>query len=882
MEVLFCAMAFYNAFDEFESLFRLDQGLKKYLGSSHGEASEISNIRDQLRKTLYTIKAVQGQIDNFQTAFGWFLSLITGISGLPCNTKCISYFGTTTLELWKCTHAPSGMEHCRLKIQKRPVGWASVPHQWDEYQGSIQSWFTSISNFRAKLRGGSTESGCWRKEYSKDSTIQKICAGTSTRNEVILDIPVILVIQPDVSDGKLWDFPLKLRLGSEIEARKGLVFELVGRVFYGHNHYMANIAVPTSLRTKSVFTYDGMKYQGYSQRLEGNVDELIAGTSPSCPPGFHTHSVVYKLKGGLKAQQLFKNRQIANAMQTLQLQLDTSPGPILCSPHWVKTSAIDTHHHCSNSTVEYHLSKPGIPDTIMTPPTQPPYEIIHIQEEDIPLARTSSPMQVDRITTPLSSSPLSPIPTNSEPHLNNFLGPHLPSAEISSSPPPPSPLSICCRCGVEADGHREAVVQDTIHCSGCNSYTHIACLTMRLTAKPLPRDFFCHRCEGLLEYKNFVEFRRTLPQLRQQKIEHIQNRLFPGKGLLVQHQNGYYYPGRLIFWDAKSQNATVEMWRGIKNSWANQILRDLPGKRLVDGLWKDQDGRRKIRLGIYIRPLEEQFNKEQQKDNMLLDPNAIKCPKEISDILNPHRHLLCELAISHAQFTTKQIPCLSWDSGDFTPKVEASANRGGLLDTDLAAIHNWLYHKIPRANELEQLGMLHYSVAHARTLVVAHHHHTELLQKFSGDFEEQDPFVLSQAWERLMSWTGLTIDGQVKSESADVNFEAISLLDQIMFDQSKRAGIAGNEQWGLNSGPHKKLWNPYVCGPNVTRGSKRESNNDSETEPGPDYDHAEEDREQKKIVNHKKGLLQSSRPSPKKRKQVLKDEKGKNKKSRHI
>ena len=83
-------MAFYNAFDEFESLvleekskpcpapvyylylafkFRLDQGLKKYLGSSHGEASEISNICDQLRKTLYTIKAVQGQIDNFQTAF---------------------------------------------------------------------------------------------------------------------------------------------------------------------------------------------------------------------------------------------------------------------------------------------------------------------------------------------------------------------------------------------------------------------------------------------------------------------------------------------------------------------------------------------------------------------------------------------------------------------------------------------------------------------------------------------------------------------------------------------------------------------------------------------------------------------------------------------
>lgn len=90
MEVLFCAMAFHNTFKEFENLvltektkatpapiyylylafkFRLDQGLNKFLAPSHGEASEITEVRNSFRQTLHTIKAVNGKVGEFQMAF---------------------------------------------------------------------------------------------------------------------------------------------------------------------------------------------------------------------------------------------------------------------------------------------------------------------------------------------------------------------------------------------------------------------------------------------------------------------------------------------------------------------------------------------------------------------------------------------------------------------------------------------------------------------------------------------------------------------------------------------------------------------------------------------------------------------------------------------
>lgn len=74
----------------------------------------------------------------------------------------------------------------------------------------------------------------------------------------------------------------------------------------------------------------------------------------------------------------------------------------------------------------------------------------------------------------------------------------------------------------------------------------------------------------------------------------------PGKGVLVKQAGVYYYPGRLISWNKTSQVGTVQMWRGIQNDLANQIIKKVPITDIVDGLWQDQEGRRRIRVSFYI------------------------------------------------------------------------------------------------------------------------------------------------------------------------------------------------------------------------------------------------------------------------------------------
>ncbi|KAF9060776.1 hypothetical protein BDP27DRAFT_1406953 [Rhodocollybia butyracea] len=50
----------------------------------------------------------------------------------------------------------------------------------------------------------------------------------------------------------------------------------------------------------------------------------------------------------------------------------------------------------------------------------------------------------------------------------------------------------------------------------------------------------------------------------------------------------------------------------------------------------------------------------------------------------------------------------------------------GLLDTELAAINARVHTQFPKSAEMDHLKMLHNSIAHARTLLVAHKFHSEL------------------------------------------------------------------------------------------------------------------------------------------------------------
>ncbi|KZP27480.1 hypothetical protein FIBSPDRAFT_730615 [Athelia psychrophila] len=49
----------------------------------------------------------------------------------------------------------------------------------------------------------------------------------------------------------------------------------------------------------------------------------------------------------------------------------------------------------------------------------------------------------------------------------------------------------------------------------------------------------------------------------------------------------------------------------------------------------------------------------------------------------------------------------------------------------------------------------------------------------------------------------------------DVDGECLADLEHLLFENSAAAGLAGNQQWGLDAGPHQHNWDPYVHFPSV-------------------------------------------------------------------
>ncbi|KAJ7665564.1 hypothetical protein B0H17DRAFT_951526 [Mycena rosella] len=53
--------------------------------------------------------------------------------------------------------------------------------------------------------------------------------------------------------------------------------------------------------------------------------------------------------------------------------------------------------------------------------------------------------------------------------------------------------------------------------------------------------------------------------------------------------------------------------------------------------------------------------------------------------------------------------------------------------------------------------------------------------------------------------------------NTDVDLECLSLLEEWMFECTDKAGIAGDEQWGLDAGHHQDCWVPYEGTPSLGR-----------------------------------------------------------------
>ncbi|KAF5365496.1 hypothetical protein D9757_012971 [Collybiopsis confluens] len=853
LEALYCALSFHNSWTEFESLVENEQKesspspvyylylclksrrLRPISGfpksSNRIKSQGLQNLRDSFREMLFKIKMVTNSdsIDSYQPALAWFTSIIAPGNQFKENAACRAYFAGVKQRVWICNN------HLRVDrtVHLPAVFDAPFPELFNKYGGSIQKWIKSLTNAKQVLEG-SLQEVCWRKN---SDNAEQYCAGTPKLITFLSAIPVILTLEPNLDSlEQMWDFPKALYPLAKTEGNKhGVVYNLVARIFYNSKsqHFITRYAVPTTaLNRLAVFTYDGMKNCGYSQFETGSVEKLLAGSSPPIPLGYKTHAVVYKLQGGIQAQNYYAHFQNSQIVQKLQLQLSADIS-YFSNPEYREMDKKETTLWHQAHTREYCLKSTEVLSDF---PVQAALEdeVKQNSTEQILESKTSAVIKGSLV------SPTGTMDVENGPE-------HPPSQESSeheelrtSSPAPLDPAHVLCRCGVESDGHREPIAQEIVCCNECGRYTHLACLTQRQTPQ-ISGDFFCHICQP-----QAADFTNYIPTLRKSKrrlnsIITSFERLFPGKGALIKVQTNdkYYYPGRILAINTITKTSTVHMWRGIHGIHADKIFTQVPNIRIIDGLYGNAAERRLICLGKYDRP----HCAAEKSDNFWMNPKQLPCDTHTRKLLQNHKVTLNDLLMNPLAIeSVDSIPALKWLHSRSQKDSKIPFFCGGITLDEQARINHFFHEFIVAGRRLHP-SQWDLPLAHCRTIFVADRYRDEFLKMpecpSAQMCEEVENFVLSQAWGRLDEYTGLSLDGEWKIMPLDVDMEALILLDRVMFDRSEDAGVAGNSQWGLDVGMLEDNWDPYDLFAPERNGQVRQGNDELECKRGSTYNQEE-------------------------------------------
>ena len=170
-------------------------------------------------------------------------------------------------------------------------------------------------------------------------------------------------------------------------------YEIVGRILWDANHFVTRFVATTNTpkRVKGVYLYDGLGVNGgpsgYSVKEAGGITKGLGGWNIDMPLGYRkyrTVTVIYKLRGGQKAQEWFWNHQRAYLKSTVGIQLSSSYSsdlqsqPILVCPgvsetpgtqmEWlVKSSRLKKHNYREYQLDSLSLQQPAICGTQPNP-----------------------------------------------------------------------------------------------------------------------------------------------------------------------------------------------------------------------------------------------------------------------------------------------------------------------------------------------------------------------------------------------------------------------------------------------------------------------------------------------------------------------------------
>ncbi|KAF5310768.1 hypothetical protein D9619_008108 [Psilocybe cf. subviscida] len=793
---------------------------------------ELGKHRTWVRRELKN-QMVITDLTSSNTPMGWLVQLIQRDTSHDQSFRLASIFQAIMVEVHKCTgcEETAGMH---VEITEKPrfksrITLCATAHM--QYGGRFEDYARDYFT----LEKEPVVSRCWRVKSG-----QPLCTGqrTDVRN-LVISIPVMFMIE--VGSEENWDFP------SRIVPEAGMHYSLVSLALCSNfkGHFRARYLSPDG---KQVYEYDDMGNNACPMLLADATPEThFYGRDIDCTGDWKVSYAFYYLSGGSTTQESFYSTRLAAVSSQCMLKFTTtslSTQPMILYADQELKQMPKSHRHWERDpykvdTAEY-LQR-GAPSA--------PYRRVKVtpESEDSESVTESPPTKPQ----PLPDSPK----TSPEP-----------SRAVNSNAPEPTletPVEVNCCCGMNSDensgdGNEMGIV---IQCDKCLDWMHAACQQGRADVQGKEK-FVCGKCNMLLGKRRNAKRHTGLGKQPSERL-HVGNAALVKDGI-------FWYPVRLIERlgpktpPKKKQPMVntqwrVKWWRGCRfnedSNYAPDTMSIVPQAVITDCLWGNRTARRQIRLGKWDHACEAPTI-----EDILADPSSIPYTKDVDNALKPHAKLLYQLLVNPEQVDKQHVPAINWvEATRNTVRItKANApmgwvetskrnlstaifvNVGGLSVDERAQIANWIEVNICKSDRrIREHWLTKLPHAHANTLYIAHR------SRAAGRQDVGDTTLLQESWKVL-----LTAD-EAGEGHADVDRESVVSLEEDMFEHSKRSGIAGNQQWGLDAGDHQDCWGVYSGLPQSWSPGDREEEDD-ELEYGPGFIKIKLPKVEKQIGNRPK------------------------------
>lgn len=413
------------------------------------------------------------------------------------------------------------------------------------HEGKVSLWLRnmiSVDNDSNVVRSPT----CWRSQHGAG------CQHHSTSRRLWVHIPVMLVIEVTTESDHIetpWDFPAHLYpITKEKGTGDGVVYDLVGRVLHSpaDMHFVARFV---DHRSNKVVDYNDRSHTGWTSYIKNaTVATHLAGAHIPLPQTYTTHAVVYHLRGGIEAQNLFFQHQKFKLQKAIQLHLGEFdsithglPDIELRRPDVRPVPPEDSEQTFTLGTsrlkrVEYeviprsaaaHMKQITGQVSIKSSRRKILNHSVHQRQSDqklktVPTLRRMQSQKLNKKTTSrvrksrtsnvllkkTAVVKVRPIGTTTTTQA-------LPGSDQHDSSQGLSMHSDCpfkCRCGAQGEnGHDLADEQDIVECDTCHDWSHIACQQLgRASALRAEEVFECDSCR-------YFGLAMPMPQQRKQE-----------------------------------------------------------------------------------------------------------------------------------------------------------------------------------------------------------------------------------------------------------------------------------------------------------------------------------------------------------------------------